>query len=169
MPAPSIARAEKECEPSSSDPTEAGLVQGKKLAPSSEHSYVAPPARPKVAVRLRIGPDGPEVMEVSGGTVSTVKLRDGGAVSTLPTESNERTLKVCAPSASVGAVNGDSHGANAPESIAHSKLSPPPSALKLKSGDGSLVGPEGPESMDVVGGIQSASKVTRAASRKVVP
>jgi hypothetical protein len=43
-------------------------------------------------------PDGPEVMVVSGGTVSTVQIREAGLESVFPTASVARTSNVWDPS-----------------------------------------------------------------------
>ena len=45
-----------------------------------------------------IVPEGPDVIVVSGATVSTVKVRVAGVWSVLPVVSVARTLKVWAPS-----------------------------------------------------------------------
>ena len=44
-----------------------------------------------------IVPEGPDVIAVSGATVSTVKVRVAGVWSVLPAASLARTRKVCAP------------------------------------------------------------------------
>ena len=45
-------------------------------------------------------PEGPELIVVFGGVVSTVKLREAGVWSVFPTASVARTSKVWSPSAS---------------------------------------------------------------------
>jgi hypothetical protein len=78
-----------------------------------------------------------------------VNDRWAGVGSTLPTESVARTEKVWGPSVSCAVVCGELQAAKAPESTRHSKLEPAFEEEKAKVGVGSLVVPEGPESIVV--------------------
>ena len=51
----------------------------------------------KAAEVLVTGPVGPDVIVVSGATVSTVNVRVAGVASAFPTRSTARTLKVWLP------------------------------------------------------------------------
>jgi hypothetical protein len=65
------------------------------------HSKVVPPSvavKPKLAVVDVVSPLGPEVIDVSGVTVSTVQVRTASVGSVRPTASVARTRKVCPPS-----------------------------------------------------------------------
>ena len=87
-----------------------GEVQLANVPESTRHSNVEPVSvevNVNVGVLSLVGPDGPAVMLVSGGvvsTVSTVKARLAGVASTLPAASMARTSKVWAPSLRVPVV-----------------------------------------------------------------
>ena len=76
------------------------------VPPSRRHSNVEPAS---VAVNASdaavdvVEPDGPDVIDVSGGVVSaatvTVQAREAGDRSTFPAVSVARTSNVCAPTA----------------------------------------------------------------------
>ena len=106
LPAGSLARTAKLWAPSASAAVGVwvapGPLQGAKAAESKRHSKVDPvwvAEKPKVGVESFVGPEGPEVIVVSGGSVSTVKERVAGVGSTLPAGSVARTAKVWRPSA----------------------------------------------------------------------
>ena len=93
---------------------------------------------------------------VSGALVSTVKVRFGGFVSTLKTSSRARTVNVCGPSGSGVVVTGLLQLGKTVPSSWHSNVAPGP-LRKVKTGVLSLVGPDGPAVMTVVGGVTSWS------------
>ena len=146
------------CSPSASSGVVNGDSQGSQSPASSRHSKLEPGSseeNSKVGVGSGVTPEGPESMVVCGAVASTVIEREAGVASTLPTESVERTSKLCSPSASSGVVNGDSQGSQSPASSRHSKLEPGSSEENSKVGVGSGVTPEGPESMVVCGAVAS--------------
>ncbi len=59
----------------------------------------------RCASGLLVGSEGPEVMVTVGAVVSTVQVRVAGVL-VLPAGSVAVTVKVCAPSASPGVVDG---------------------------------------------------------------
>ena len=95
-----------------------------------------------------------------GAAVSTVNERLAGVGSVFWAESVARTSKVWAPSESWGEAvwvsPGPEQGPNEPESKRHAKPWAPPVAEKPKLGVGSLVGPWGPESIEVLGAVESS-------------
>ena len=103
-----------------------GEVQAANGPPSTRHSKVPGSVEPrsKVGVLSAIALPfaGPPVIDVSGGVMSTVKVRDSGVGSALPWRSRARTAKVCVASVSGPIVSGDAHAAKAPPSIEHWKL-----------------------------------------------
>jgi hypothetical protein len=65
--------------------------------PSSEHwkvEFACEEVNLKVGVRSVVWPDGPLLIVVSGGVVSTVNEREAGVASVFPAESVARTWKV---------------------------------------------------------------------------
>jgi hypothetical protein len=62
-------------------------------APSSEHANAlgSEAVKTKVAVVESVGPEGPEVIVVSGAVVSTVQVQRAGLASTFPARSRART------------------------------------------------------------------------------
>src|SRR5918994_2194984 len=81
----------------------------------------------------------------AGASVSTVKEREAGVGSTLPTRAFALTSNVCDPSLNVPVVWGGVQAPNGPPSTRHSKLAVPSGDEKPKVGVGSFVGPAGPE------------------------
>ena len=82
FPAASTARTSSVWSPSPSGSGVDGEEQGAKAPSSKRHSRVAPdsPAsKPKVGVASAVRPAGPLVIAVSGGSISTVKVREAGA------------------------------------------------------------------------------------------
>ena len=96
-----------------------------------------------VGVLSLVGPEGPAVIVVSGGVVSTVNDRLAGDASVLPAASVARTSNVCAPSARAAVVNADQQDANAAASTRHWKVEPASVEVKENVGVLSLVGPDG--------------------------
>src|SRR4051812_48048000 len=95
---------------------------------------------------------GPTRIAVDGATVSTKMLRVAGVPSTGPPGVRARTWKMCAPSASAPAVDGETHGAGVPASIQHSNAAPAAgSATNSNVGVESVMGPSGPEVIRVSG------------------
>ncbi len=98
MPA-ATARTARTCAPWPSAVAVQGLVQGRNAPPSSRHSKVTGASgEVKVTEALAVltRPVGPEVMTVSGGSVSTVQVHvaPGAGALTLPAASRARTSKV---------------------------------------------------------------------------
>ena len=62
-------------------------------APSREHANVlgSEAVKTKVAVVDPVGPEGPDVIVVSGAVVSTVQVQRAGLASTFPARSRART------------------------------------------------------------------------------
>ncbi len=109
-------------------------------------------------MRSFVGEDGPEVMVVSGATVSTLNDRPAGVASTLPAASRARTWKVCAPFARAASGVPLVQAAKAPPSIEHSKLAAGSFELKVNVGVLVATGPFGPESMVVSGASASTDQ-----------
>ena len=127
LPAASVARTSKVCEPSDSAVVVNGVVHDAKDPPSTRHWNVEPASvevNENVGVLSLVVPDGPAVIEVSGGVVSTVKVRLAGVRSTFPAASSARTSKVCEPSVSATVVNGEVQAVNAPPSTRHWNVAP---------------------------------------------
>src|SRR5262245_28742815 len=72
-----------------------------------------------IASRCFVGVLGCAVIVTIGGVASIVHIIVTTSL-TLPAASVARTANVCGPSASVGVVAGDAHGANGPSSNEHS-------------------------------------------------
>src|SRR3954452_21141482 len=100
--------------------------------------------------------EGPEVIVVWGGTVSTVQLRAAGVGSTFQAGSAARTWSVCGPCERPTYCFGEEHAANAPASNLHSKLDWPSLDEKVNCAEADLVIPDGPELIVVCGGVVSA-------------
>ena len=112
------------------------------------------------------------VIVATGATVSTVKVTAAAEASVLPAMSVARTLKVCAPSASVSVVKGVTHEAQSPSSTWHSKVASVGSEeLKAKviSVDLVRLPSAGPESMVVSGAVASSVKLRVAGVRSSLP
>ena len=92
--------------------------------------------------------------------MSTLKLRAAAVGSVLAAASVARTSKLWEPSESgeggVWVAPGPLQGAKAAESKRQAKLDPASEEWKEKLGEGLLVGPEGPESIVVSGGVESS-------------
>ena len=123
LPAASAIRTWNVCEPSASWPVCSGVVHANHPPVSSRHWKVSgdvAPAKPKV---------GFDEASKSAGFVVNVGAAAGAVRSTthvvvaagpaLPAASTSCTLKVCEPSASVGAVRGEVHDVQAPPSSWH--------------------------------------------------
>jgi hypothetical protein len=117
-----------------------------KLDPDSGEENV------NVGVGSLVVPEGPESIVVSGGVASTVNVRESGVGSTLPAGSMARTENVWEPSARCTVVFGELQGEKAPASTLHLKRAPDSGEENVNVGVGSLVVPEGPESIVVSGG-----------------
>ena len=172
FPAGSVARTSKVWAPSVSDPVVSGVEHEPQAPPSTRHSKVEPAwsaEKPNVGVASLVGPEGPLSIAVSGAAVSTVKLRDAGVGSTLPTRSVARTSKVWAPSASDEVVSGVEHEPHAPPSTRHSNVEPTWSAENSNVGVTSLVGPEGPLSIVVCGAAVSTVNAHDAGVESTFP
>ena len=79
----------------------ASLSQSAKSAPSSEQAKVAPSSfevNEKLALATLVEPGGADVIEVSGGVVSTVHSNAAALGSALPAGSVATTAKECGPS-----------------------------------------------------------------------
>jgi hypothetical protein len=169
LPAGSIARTWKVWEPSASELRLRGDVQAAKAPASSRHSKLAAPSGDE---KLNVAeftvivepPAGPESIEVSGATVSTVKLRLAGVASGLPAGSIARTWNVWEPSPRALRLRGDVQTANEPESSLHSKVAPASFDEKVNDGEALVIVElsAGPESMVVFGTIVSTVKVREA-------
>ena len=142
---------------------------GTKAPASTLHSKLEPGSeeeKPKLGVGSLVVPEGPESIVVSGAVVSTVKCA-------------RRASRRCCPAASVARTG--SYGSRRrarrwsaascrerrrPQSTLHSKLEPGSEEEKAKLGVGSLVVPEGPESIVVWGGVVSTVNELEAGSRR---
>ena len=104
-----------------------------------------------------VAPSGPESTIVWGGVVSIVIERLAGVGSVFWAVSIARTSKVCGPSGRDAGVwlVGLEQAPNAAPSSRHWKLEPASSELNPNVGVGSLMGPEGPESIAVTGATVS--------------
>ena len=163
FPSASVARTRMLCGPSESCCVLKGEVQGVKATLSTEHSKVE---LGSLEEKVNVGwlsvvvPDGPKSIVVSGGVVSTEKLRLAGLASVLPAWSVARTSKVWGPSVSAGdAVKGDEHDAKAAASKRHWKVEFDSLEENWKVGVLSAVGAFGPESIVVCGAVVSISQV----------
>jgi len=117
----------------------------------------------KEGVASPVGPVGPESMLTTGPWVSTEKAREAGVPSVLPAGSVAWTSNVWGPSGSPGeTVWGVVQVSKGSESIRHSNVEPTSSEENAKVGVSSFVGPVGPESMVVWGGVSSMVNVTMA-------
>jgi hypothetical protein len=158
LPAGSVARTRNVCAPLDREDVVNGDEQEVKEAVSTEHWNVEPvsvEAKTNVGVESLVGPLGPEVNDVSGASVSTVKLRVAGLWSVFPAASVARTSKVWAPSASTAVVTGETQPAKAAPSTEHSKVEPDSLDENAKVGVESGVSPVGPDPIVVCGGVAS--------------
>src|SRR5262249_25472540 len=101
-----------------------GLVHAAKAPPSRRHwnEPASVALNAKVALDELVAPAGPDVIVVSGATVSTLQVRDAGVESMLPAASIARTSKVCVPCAKPDRFAGLVHAAKAAPSSRHSKV-----------------------------------------------
>jgi hypothetical protein len=106
LPAASVARTSNVCEPFARLEYALGEEHELQFPLSRRHRKVEPvsvDANWNDAEALETVPDGPELIDVSGGVVSggggtsTVQLREAGDESVLPTASVARTSNVCEP------------------------------------------------------------------------
>ena len=177
LPAASLARTEKVCEPLDRPVSTLGDEHGANSPASSLHSNVEPASGVKnsnVAELEVVVSDGPAVMNVSGGKVSgtevlTVHVRVAGDGSVFPTASRARTENVCWPLVSSVSTFGDEHETNSPASSLHSKVEP--GSVEENSNDAvvdALV-PEGPEVINVSGATASTVHVRVAGEASRLP
>ena len=89
---------------------------------------------------VRTGALGLLVIVVSGGVVSTVKVREGAGLSTLPATSVARTASVWLPSLSALRCSGDVHAAKAAPSRLQANVEPSSLALNVTSSEEWLSG-----------------------------
>src|ERR687895_1558749 len=163
LPAPSVARTSNECPPSGSggspgpDPYACGLVHATHSPASSLHSNVAwsSAPKPKLAAVRFVNWSGPDPIDATGATVSTVQAYDAASPK-LPAPSVARTRNTWSPSAN-GAAPGPApyscglvHATHSPASSLHSKPAVSP-ALNAKLASVLLVSGSGPESITAFG------------------
>jgi hypothetical protein len=98
-----------------------------------------------------------------------VKLRTAGVGSPLPAASMAPTSKLWGPSVKEVRVFGLGQGVAGPESTLHWKLEPGSLDENAKLGVGSVVGPLGPESIVVSGGMLSTVKLRVAGVWSTLP
>ena len=167
LPAESVALTEKVCRPSARFVRTFGGEHGVQPPASSLHSKLEASVEEnsKLATFEVIVPEGPEVIDVSGGvvsttTASTVHVRVAGDGSTLPAASFALTENVCAPDASPAAALGDEQADQSSASSLHSK--PEPGSVEENSKDAVLevVVPAGPKVIKVSGGVVSGTVVS---------
>ncbi len=142
LAARSIARTSNVCAPSLSDAVVNGEVQSANGSESTRHSNVPPVSSEEnsnVGVSSGVSPDGPALIVVSGSPVSTVKVNEAGVGSVLLAVSMARTWKVCSPSASSAASNGELQEAYAPPSTRHWKVASRSGELNSNRGVESFV------------------------------
>ena len=113
----------------------------------------------------------PPVMVVSGGVVSTVKVRDAGVWSVLPEASLARTEKVCEPSPSPVRSFGEAQAPQAPASSLHSNVAPSSGLVKLKLVEAVVIVPPagGPTVIEVSGAPVSTVNARVAGVWSVLP
>ena len=106
-----------------------------------------------------VEPGGAEVIEVSGGVVSTgaVTVHDAvaGVASMLPARSMARTSKLCAPTASPLYEAGEEHVAQLPPSRRHWKVDAASVAVNAMLALVDVVEPEGADVSAVSGAVVS--------------
>jgi hypothetical protein len=180
LPAASVARAEKVCAPAAREPKEVGEAQSPQGRESSEHSKLELASleeKLKLALVEVVVAGGPESIEVLGGVVSpdncTVHPRVAGVGSALPAVSTARTETVWLPSAKEEKDSDSAHAFQEAESSLHSKLEPFSVEEKSKFAVVAMVVPDGPETIDVLGGVVSPRartvQVRLAAEASVFP
>src|ERR687895_591634 len=182
LPAPSVARTRNTWSPSANGaapgptPYSCGLVHATHSPASSLHSNVACSSAPKprlASVRFVNG-SGPDPIDATGATVSTVQRWDAASPK-LPAPSVARTRNTCSPSASGGSPGPDpytcglAHATQSPSSSLHSKLNggsggPWSMAPKSKLAAVRFVRRSGPEPIDATGATVSTVHSYDAAS-----
>jgi hypothetical protein len=100
LPAPSIARTEKVCDPFPSPEYDLGEVHAAQAPPSRLHSNEPDSVEPNVneAPADVTVPLGPSVIVVSGAVPSTVHVHSAGDGSATPAVLRARARNVCGPS-----------------------------------------------------------------------
>ncbi len=95
LPAASVARTRKSCDPSARPLGEAGELQAAKAPPSRLHSSVAPGSAEKamLAEALALGSAGAVSTWTAGGVVSSVRARLADQAETAPSASLERACQ----------------------------------------------------------------------------
>ena len=153
LPAASTARTDHVCDPSDNPLSARGDAHPTQAPASRRHSKEPDSVEEnaKVAAPEATVPDGPAVIDVSGGVVSTVHVRDAGDGSTLPAWSLARTDHVCDPSASAVSDFGDEQNTQPPASSLHSKLEPGFVDENPKLAELEATVPEGPDVIEVSG------------------
>jgi hypothetical protein len=118
---------------------------------------------PKLADVELVVPEGPELIEVSGGVVSgggisgagsTVQVSLAGVGSTLPELSVARTEKLCEPMFNPEYALGDPHERHLDASSLHWKVEPDVVAVKSKLAEVAEVGDGGSAVIRVSGGVE---------------
>ena len=106
-----------------------------------------------------VEPDGADVIDVSGGVVSTgaVTVHDAvaGVASMLPARSIARTSKLCAPTARPLYDAGEEHVAQAPPSMRHWNVDAASVAVNVMLALVDVVEPEGADVSEVSGAVVS--------------
>src|SRR5919106_507091 len=128
LPAASVARTSKVCEPADRLVKLFGDVQEAKEPPSSLHSKLELPSlevNEKLESVSLEASDGAAVMFVFGAVRSTLQEGEAGVASVLPAASVARTSKVCEPADRLVKLFGDVQEAKEPLSSLHSKLELP--------------------------------------------
>src|SRR5215217_3223526 len=98
LPAASVARTSKVCEPSARPLYDFGEEQVVQEPPSIRHANVDPLSlelKEKLAAPALVGSAGCAVIVVFGAAVSTVHVNEAGVASVLPAASVARASKVC--------------------------------------------------------------------------
>ena len=135
-----------------------------KALASSAHWKVEPVSfaeNVNVALDVATTPLGPDVMEVSGGWMSTVQERTESDSSTLPWASMARTSRVCGPWARLLNVGDAEHPFHVVESSRHWNVTYGSSAESEKVAVRLIVTPVGPPEMVLEGCLWSARTSAR--------
>jgi hypothetical protein len=130
------------------------------------HSKLEPDSvelKEKLAPVELVVPEGPELIEVSGGVVSgggdsaigsTAQVSLAGVGSTLPSASVARTEKLCDPKLKPEYAFGDPHERHLEASSLHWKVEPDSVAMKPKLAEVTVVGDGGAAVISVSGGVE---------------
>jgi hypothetical protein len=135
LPAGSVARTLKVCEPSARPVYGCGLVQAEKPPPSSWQAKVEPGSlevKSNAALAEAVSAGGFEVIVVFGATASTVHVWTAGVASTLPAGSIARTRNVWEPLVRPLYGFGLVHAEYPPVSSSHWNVEPAWLEVKLK-------------------------------------